>query len=1006
MDRDGPDSQDTEASAKFHYIVGGIARFLLSIRHPEILLTSTQLLLAGSDGHGEAVLPEEIIPPILLNNGWIWSTVHLELHDGRSVSLAGVGNYEARILVQALDTWIAPARARFFASVEGELSTAEGRMNAVLNGERYVRQSDIRRVGEELGTWIKQIDAQLKAPDRPDALRARFTLLHQQLVNLTALVAGANERFVADALVEHGELFDTIESKPLTPAQRRACVINDDHNLVLAGAGTGKTSVMIGRVGYLLTAGLAEPDSVLMLAYNRKAAEEMQERADARLAGIPGAAALTIKTFHALGVEILAEVDGRKPSLTAMATDEGEFKGFITTLLDEALRDPAYAAKFIEYGFDLHQPHRSLFDYRSMEEYERELGRLQLTTLQGERVKSHEELRIANFLARNGVEYAYEQPFVLDTADRHHRQYRPDFTITREGPDLGPLFLEHFGVDARGNPPSFFGEEQAKRYREGMEWKRAIYREHGLPFIETFSYQFRPEVVFDRLTEQLAPHGVALRPRSDAECLDLLRGSHIVTETAALFAGLVPIIREYGTEHVEIGRRIAGLAEHERARAHLLWELLQPIVVAYERHLAAAGEIDFADMIARAADLVGSGRYRSPFTHILVDEFQDISGPRARLVLALARQRPEATVFCVGDDWQAIYRFAGSDVRYTSEFERLIGPGTTTALDRTFRFNDQIGRVAAEFVTKNPAQMRKTIESVRTVAKPAVSLVPTAEPHRGLEAILRRVDGFGQAKGERLSVYVLARYQHELAPLRAHVRSLGKGRFPNVGEVEFRTVHSVKGREADIVVVTGLEEGRNGFPADKATDTFHELFLPPKESFEFADERRLFYVALTRAKHRVYLLFDAVSHSPFVRELRAGGYAIEEAEFKGDFIQSVLPVVPCPRCTTGEIRPRSGPHGQFFGCHRFPACRYRERGCGTCQGLLLRVGRYRVCSNSRCNGVHLECPKCSSPMEHRSGPYGPFFGCSKYGRVDVLEQCAATERWRQLPSAAELRARV
>jgi DNA helicase-4 len=990
----------------YRYRVGGIARFFQPVAYLEIALVDGQLILEDRSGAALAFGTDDVDPVLIRYPGVLWSRFRLRDRNGDAIDLVGIRRGEAASLEKRLQGWLEPALERHLSTIEALLTTAETAIERLLSGAKYVRKTELGRAIAEFTPQDERLAELLSLPSVPAGPRKRHARLRELVPQLHDLVTDANERFVAYALIEHGELFDTIESKPLTPAQRRACVINDDHNLVLAGAGTGKTSVMIGRVGYLLTAGLAEPDSVLMLAYNRKAAEEMQERADARLAGIPGAAALTIKTFHALGVEILAEVDGRKPALTAMATDEGEFKGFITTLLDEALRDPAYAAKFIEYGFDLHQPHRSLFDYPSMEEYERELGRLQLTTLQGERVKSHEELRIANFLARNGVEYAYEQPFVLDTADRHHRQYRPDFTIMREGPDLGPLFLEHFGVDARGNPPSFFGEEQAKRYREGMEWKRAIYREHGLPFIETFSYQFRPEVVFDRLTEQLAAHGVALRPRSDAECLDLLRGSHIVTETAALFAGLVPIIREYGTEHVEIGRRIAGLAEHERARAHLLWELLQPIVVAYERHLAAAGEIDFADMIARAADLVGSGRYRSPFTHILVDEFQDISGPRARLVLALARQRPEATVFCVGDDWQAIYRFAGSDVRYTSEFERLIGPGTTTALDRTFRFNDQIGRVASEFVTKNPAQMRKTIESVRTVERPAVSLVPTAEPHRGLEAILRRVDGFGQAKGERLSVYVLGRYQHELAPLRAHVRSLGKGQFPNVGEVEFRTVHSVKGREADIVVVTGLEEGRNGFPADKATDTFHELFLPPKEAFEFADERRLFYVALTRAKHRVYLLFDAVSHSPFVRELRAGGYAIEEAEFKGDFIQSVLPVVPCPRCTTGEIRPRSGPHGQFFGCHRFPACRYRERGCGTCQGLLLRVGRYRVCSNSRCNGVHLECPKCSSPMEHRSGPYGPFFGCSKYGRVDVLEQCAATERWRQLPSAAELRARA
>jgi DNA helicase-4 len=342
-------------------------------------------------------------------------------------------------------------------------------------------------------------------------------------------------------------------------------------------------------------------------------------------------------------------------------------------------------------------------------------------------------------------------------------------------------------------------------------------------------------------------------------------------------------------------------------------------------------------------------------------------------------------------------------VRYISQFETLVGPGTTTALDRTFRFNNQIGQVASAFVMRNPAQVRKVIESVTAVDRAAVSLVPTAEPHRGLDAILRRIDSWGARAGERYSVYVLARYWYELEELEAHFRSTGLGLLPNLSRVEFRTVHGVKGREADFAIIAGLEAGPSGFPTDKPTDPFHEMFLPPKEAFEFADERRLFYVALTRARHRVYLLFDAVSHSPFVRELRDGSYSIAEGEFSGGFVQAVPPIVPCPRCATGEVRPARGEHGLFYACHRFPACRYRERGCGSCGGLLLKVGQYRVCSVPDCNGVHLDCPKCGAPMKHRNGPYGAFFGCSNFGRVDLIEQCAATERWRKLPTAAELR---
>ncbi|MCU0650361.1 MAG: topoisomerase DNA-binding C4 zinc finger domain-containing protein, partial [Gemmatimonadaceae bacterium] len=340
----------------------------------------------------------------------------------------------------------------------------------------------------------------------------------------------------------------------------------------------------------------------------------------------------------------------------------------------------------------------------------------------------------------------------------------------------------------------------------------------------------------------------------------------------------------------------------------------------------------------------------------------------------------------------------------TSEFERLVGVGTTTALDQTFRFNDQIGRVASEFVMRNPAQVRKSISSVAKIEQPAVSLIRTAEPVVALDAVLARIDGWAESRGAPYSVYVLARYRHELDLLKKATAGGRSGRYSRLSAVKFSTVHGAKGLEADFVVVAGLGEGRHGFPADKPVDAFQELFLPPRESFPFAEERRLFYVALTRAKHRVFLLYDAVSHSPFIRELKGGGYPIVENDLLGPIVQPSLPIVRCPRCVTGEVRPKSGESGTYYACHRFPACRYRERGCGTCGDMLLRVGDYAVCSRPSCDGVHLACTKCGAPMERRSGPHSVFFGCSNYGRVDLIEQCSATQPWRELPDAASLRA--
>jgi DNA helicase-4 len=428
---------------------------------------------------------------------------------------------------------------------------------------------------------------------------------------------------------------------------------------------------------------------------------------------------------------------------------------------------------------------------------------------------------------------------------------------------------------------------------------------------------------------------------------------------------------------------------------------MEPIVVRYREALAREDAIDFGEMLQRAIKYVREGRYSSRFRHILVDEFQDISEPRAHLVTALRDQSPQATLFCVGDDWQSIYRFTGSDVRYTSEFAQRIGAGSTETLDTTFRFNNQIGNVASAFVMRNPAQTRKSISSARSVTAPAVSLVPTADFCRTLPIVLERIAEWGKARGTRFTVRLLARYWYELEDLSDAARRCARDLDI---DVELSSVHAAKGLEADFVILVGLGDGESGFPAHKPTDPFRELFLPVAESFTFAEERRLFYVALTRARHRVYLLYDTDDCSEFVRELKGGRYAVTVDEFRRhSSIQRDSPTVRCPRCTSGLLAPRTGRFGQFISCSRYPKCNYSERGCGDCGGLLLRVGEYRICADPDCFGVHPTCPRCGSPMQLRQGAYSAFFGCGNYGKADVDLQCTETLPARALPSANVLR---
>ncbi|ELY7527888.1 UvrD-helicase domain-containing protein, partial [Cronobacter sakazakii] len=249
------------------------------------------------------------------------------------------------------------------------------------------------------------------------------------------------------------------------------------------------------------------------------------------------------------------------------------------------------------------------------------------------------------------------------------------------------------------------------------------------------------------------------------------------------------------------------------------------------------------------------GRFVSPWKHILVDEFQDISPQRAALLAALRRQNSATSLFAVGDDWQAIYRFSGAQLSLTTAFEAHFGRGDQCALDTTYRFNGRIGDIANRFIQQNPHQREKPLNSLRAGDKNAVTLLAQEQ----LEALLDKMSGYVRPD-ER--ILVLARYHH----LRPAALEKAATRWPKL-QLEFMTIHASKGQQADYVIILGLNEGREGFPAPARESIMEQALLPPPEDFPDAEERRLLYVALTRARHRVWLLYDKAAPSVFVEAL-------------------------------------------------------------------------------------------------------------------------------------------
>jgi len=939
-----------------------------------------ELTIAGGPTQ-RRLTAKNIVQPAEPTGGLLWSSLVLETTQGpvplkgyRASSLGGI----ADLINQALASEAVErleARCVALHDVHRSIETRTG----------YFKESERMTLVARATKALNFRRDRLWEVHATDEQREAYRSLQRWVSESSRYANCCNERYVTEQLAAHADLFDSVESMPLTRAQRFAAVRDEDNNLVLAGAGTGKTSTMVGRAAYLIAAGIAKPGEILMVAYGSRAAQEMQERQESRLKAILGdGAGPTIKTFHALGLDIVGKVDGRRPDVSILATDEYSRSSFISNTIEVNCDDPVYRANLVRYLGTDRFVYRSPFDFESMEAYNEYVREEELRTLRGEAVKSFEELEIANLLNAYSVDYRYEAPYEHPTAGPEHRQYKPDFYLPAHG-----IYIEHFALDRDGMPPSHF-----KDYLEGVQWKRALHVTHATRLIESYSYQKREGVLESSLMAHLHAAGVPLVKRDDNEMLREMREQSLMLEFASFVGSFIGLAREAGLDESTL--RSVVSSSRDPSRFESILDIAGPVLHAYVEELHARGEVDFADMIHAATKHVASGAYVSPYTHIMIDEFQDISAPRARLAQALQRQREGCSLFAVGDDWQAIYRFAGSDVTYTSDFESKFGPTATTALDKTFRFNDQIERVSSNFVLRNPAQSKKTFGSLAKTDGAAVSIIGSIGNRDGLDKVLAEIHTLAR-EGPETSILVLARFGFVLDEIDVSARRQIKAKYPSL-RLQFATAHSAKGKEAEYVVVLGMTKGKYGFPSRKRTDEVLEALLPPAEGFRFAEERRLFYVALTRAKHHVYLVFDPMKRSEFVFELmqNPADYPVSVVPIDG-MSQAVLHSTACPRCKDGSLVPRRGDNGAFYGCDNFPYCEHTEPGCPSCGSPMESHTSVRVCSNGQCDRLAPSCPECGAPMEMRKGQWGAFWGCTHY-RGDDAFSCKGKARTDAFPS--------
>ena len=696
---------------------------------------------------------------------------------------------------------------------------------------------------------------------------------------INRLVKQHNEGIITFLLDTHKEFFDHCLKYPLDKQQRRSIVSGEENCLVVSSAGSGKTSSIVGKVKYLTEIKKINPQNILLISYTNKAAAELTERMG--IAGLRG------YTFHKLALDIIGQTTGQKPSIYEN-TD-----ALFVKIYHELLNDKKFKKSVIEYFIDYQTPEKEWEkrkNERRQQLSEQKEVRLKATfpDMDGKTVyvRSEQEQKICFALSSLSVKFRYEEPYEHPLVDEMHSQYKPDFSIYFEqGGETKRIYLEHFGVDEHGLVPIWFAkdrgityEEANQKYNDGITWKKAAHEKFGTKLLTTSSADFHYSDIREKLKTLLEKADVSIQEKTDAELYDMVLPPNSKHEKAfiRLVVTFVTLIKSSCKSVDEVLRQTKNAGD-ERS-TFIIKNIFQPVYKRYIEELANINQIDFTDAILQATDICRSS-HPVKYDYIIVDEFQDISVDRYNFLKVLREGNPPAKLYCVGDDWQSIYRFSGSDMALFNQFSDHFGQTEINKIETTYRFGEPLVSLSSQFIQRNEAQIKKNIHPFNPQVKTELQFCDY-ERRDYCNVIGQLVASIPLDK----SVFLLGRYSFDDYYLSFMYKFVKEGNrfFYIIGDrkIEFLTVHKSKGLEADYVIILQCNKDTYGFPSLVSDDPVLNYVLTKSDQYPYGEERRLFYVAITRAKVKTYILYDRRFPSVFVDEFLHPEKVTEESYAK------------------------------------------------------------------------------------------------------------------------------
>lgn len=884
----------------------------------------------------------------------------------------------------------------------------------------YVEKDNLKEQYEDTFDFVNQISEEID-------LEGNFENFHNDYQNLDSIVKKRNDNYVADELIRHKDFFDNIDGKSLDKKQRLAVVTNEQNSQIIAGAGCGKTLTVNAKVRYLIEKKGINPSEILCLSFSNASVADLKEKLPEDV---------EISTFHKLGGSILKDND--LPS----RPDSDSLDNFIRQYFkdniigNEKLCEDIF--DFYAYYFynrvkeDEVSNIGELYDIEEGRDFRtlRQLygGDSEKRTYDNKIVKSFEELVIANYLFAHQIDYEYEK--VFECTNKYYNSQKEfiyklifknineikdypikddllgnlyDFCEIKEHvivkdhvPDFyikeNEIYLEHFGVN-RNCEASWLDKEGSDKYMKGIEWKRELHKKYGSTLIETYSYYMSEDRLLSKLEEKLKNSGVEIKEID----YEYLFSKIIERDTVNKFVNFMNLITGFiqlfkGNDY-DIDKFNEFKKENEtnddkfdKKRTRLFLNIVEEFYIAYEKQLKENTKIDFNDMINNATREVEKGNLNRNYRYILVDEYQDTSYTRYNLVKSI-QDKTGAKVCVVGDDWQSIYRFTGCDVALFSKFENYFKNPEILSIETTYRNSQELIDISGRFIKKNPNQINKSLKSKKDSTHKPVKISyynksSIEDKVKTMEYLINKISK------ESNDIMILGRNNFDINDFieaklfkRKHREDsqliYEKNKDLNIN---FISVHKSKGLEEDNVILINLENSIAGFPNQMVDDPLMNFVINDSDQFPNGEERRLFYVALTRTKNNVYLLAPETDKSEFVTELekhiddleivsrnsrKEETYDDLDSFMENKNVYSIKTKMKCPVCKTGDVILKIIKTKDGKDIFKFLECSHRrcEWQGGPYFSKLELLDEIEV------------CPECGNVRYVTDGRYGPYLKC-------------------------------